>query len=426
MTLSNRALEAEEGSKDMVIWDVITNLWNHQSNPDGIVSLGVAENTLMHDVLKKHIHDNLALSNLAFTYGDGTTGTKRAKQAVARFLTRQLKPFRAIEPAHISMTNGCSAAIEHLSWAIADPGDAILLGQPYYGTFIPDLTCRFGAKILPVPFDEVDPLGDDAVAKYEEVIVDAQKKGLKVKGLVISHPHNPLGRCYSRSVLVGLMKLCQKHQVHFISDEIYALSVWPNNVDTDPAPVPFESALTIDTAGVIDPSLVHVLWGMSKDFGANGIRVGALISQSNPSLHGALVAVGLYSSVSSISDHVTVNLLEDDTFVDSYMAENRKKLAAQYERAVSWAKKNDITYAPGVNAAFFLWVDLGKAYRARHDVGETEDITGLVMKKLLGNRVFLASGEAFGSEKPGWFRIVFSHPDEYLEMGLERVIKALQ
>ncbi|KAI8658805.1 Aminotran-1-2 domain-containing protein [Fusarium keratoplasticum] len=425
MTLSNRALEAEEGSKGMVIWDVITNLWD-QSNPDGIVSLGVAENTLMHNVLKKHIHDNIALSNLAFTYGDGTTGTKRAKQAVARFLTRQLKPFRAIEPAHISMTNGCSAAIEHLSWAIADPGDAILLGQPYYGTFIPDLTCRFGAKLLPVPFNEVDPLGEDAVAKYEEVIVDAQKKGLKVKGLVISHPHNPLGRCYSRNVLIGLMKLCQKYQVHFISDEIYALSTWPNTIDTNPPPVPFESALTIDTAGVIDPSLVHVLWGMSKDFGANGIRVGALISQANPSLHTALVAVGLYSSVSSISDHVTINLLEDDAFVESYMAENRKKLAAQYERAVSWAKKNDITYAPGVNAAFFLWVDLGKAYRARHTVEDGKDITGLVMKKLLEKKVFLASGEAFGSEKPGWFRIVFSHPDEYLDMGLERVVEALQ
>lgn len=425
MTLSNRALEAEEGSKGMVIWDVITNLWD-QSNPDGIVSLGVAENTLMHDVLKKHIHDNIALSNLAFTYGDGTTGTKRAKQAVARFLTKQLKPFRAIEPAHISMTNGCSAAIEHLSWAISDPGDAILLGQPYYGTFIPDLTCRFGAKLLPVPFDEVDPLGDDAVAKYEEVIVDAQKKGLKVKGLVISHPHNPLGRCYSRSVLIGLMKLCQKYQVHFISDEIYALSTWPNTVDTNPPPVPFESALTIDTTGVIDPSLVHVLWGMSKDFGANGIRVGALISQANPSLHTALVAVGLYSSVSSISDHVTINLLEDDAFVESYMTENRKKLATQYERAVSWAKKNNITYAPGVNAAFFLWVDLGKAYKARHTVEEKEDITALVMKELLEKKVFLASGEAFGSEKPGWFRIVFSHPDEYLDMGLERVVEALQ
>ncbi|KAF5027680.1 hypothetical protein F66182_164 [Fusarium sp. NRRL 66182] len=426
MSLSNRAHEAEESCKGMTIWEVIPNLFDQETNPEGIVSLGVAENTLMHDVLRKHIHDNLALSNPAFTYGDGTTGTKRAKNVVSRFLNRHLKPFRSIEPAHISMTNGCSAAIEHLSWAVANPGDAILLGQPYYGTFVPDLTFRFGAKLLAVPFGEVDPICEEAVTKYERVILDAQADGIKVAGLVISHPHNPLGRCYSRHALIALMKLCQKHKIHFISDEIYALSVWPNTVDQSPPPVLFESALSIDTAGVIDPALVHVLWGMSKDFGANGIRVGAIVSQSNPSLHAAIVAVGLYSSVSSISEHITINVLEDDDFVESYVAENQRKLSTQYARAVSWARMNNIDYAPGVNAAFFLWVNLGKAYRARHTVPDTEDITDLVMGKLMEKKIFLASGQAFGSEKPGWFRIVFSHPDEYLHLGLERVIEALQ
>jgi bifunctional pyridoxal-dependent enzyme with beta-cystathionase and maltose regulon repressor activities len=48
------------------------------------------------------------------------------------------------------------------------------------------------------------------------------------------------------------------------------------------------------------------------------------------------------------------------------------------------------------------------------------------MDKLIERRVFLASGKAFGSEKPGWFRIVFSHPDEYLDLGLQRVMEALQ
>ncbi|KAF4343178.1 1-aminocyclopropane-2-carboxylate synthase 2 [Fusarium beomiforme] len=426
MALSQRAHDAEEACKGMALWEVITNLYDQDTNSDGIVSLGVAENTLMHDVLRKHIHDNLALTNPAFTYGDGTTGTKRAKQAVSRFLNKHLKPFRDIEPAHISMTNGCSAAIEHLSWAVANAGDAILLGQPYYGTFVPDITCRFGTKLLPVAFHDVDPLCKEAVAQYEEVILGAQAKGIKVAGLVISHPHNPLGRCYSRNVLIALMKLCQKYNIHFISDEIYALSVWPNAIDQYPPPIPFESALAIDTASVIDPKRLHVLWGMSKDFGANGIRVGAIISQGNSSLHAAIVAVGLYSSVSSISDHITTKILEDDTFVDAYLAENQRKLSTQYARVVSWSVKNGIDYAPGVNAAFFLWVDLGKAYKARHPKVETDDITGVLMDKLMERRVFLASGKAFGSEKPGWFRIVFSHPNEYLDLGLQRVIEALQ
>ncbi|RGP59475.1 hypothetical protein FLONG3_11169 [Fusarium longipes] len=425
MSLSKRAHEAEEAIKGLDLWEVIPNLFDQETNPDGIVSLGVAENSLMHDVLRKHIHDNLALRNPAFTYGDGTTGTKQIKKTIARFLNTHLKPFKAIEPAHITMTNGCSAAIEHLSWAVANPGDGILLGQPYYGTFVPDLTARFGAKLLPVAFGEVDPLGDEAVSKYEKVILDAQDQGTRVSGLVISHPHNPLGRCYSRSVLIALMKLCQKYKVHFISDEIYALSVWNNTVDQHPPPVPFESALSIDTTDIIDGDRVHVLWGMSKDFGANGIRVGTIVSQTNLPLHASIIAVGLYSSVSSISDHVTVNILEDDAFVESYVAENQRKLSAQYTRVVTWARKNQIDYAPGVNAAFFLWVDLGKAYMERHPQLETNDITDLVMSKLMEKKIFLASGKAFGSEKPGWFRIVFSHADEYLDLGLGRVMEAL-
>lgn len=70
------------------------------------------------------------------------------------------------------------------------------------------------------------------------------------------------GRCYTREVLEAYMRLCQKHNVHLISDEIYALSVW-NNPDAPNAPG-FTSVLSIDTASLIDPSLVHVLWGMSK------------------------------------------------------------------------------------------------------------------------------------------------------------------
>ena len=58
------------------------------------------------------------------------------------------------------------------------------------------------------------------------------------------------------------MKLCQKYQIHLISDEIYALSVFKNEEAADAAP--FTSILSIDPAGIIDPSLVHVIWGMSK------------------------------------------------------------------------------------------------------------------------------------------------------------------
>ncbi|KAH8654923.1 pyridoxal phosphate-dependent transferase [Ilyonectria robusta] len=425
MTLSTRAQATGDKAKGALIWEIIPNLWDPKSNPDGYVSLGVAENSLMHDEISKHIHDYFALSRAAFTYGDGMTGSKRLKKAIAHFLNRHLKPIRPLEPAHVDVTNGCSSAIEHLSWALANPGECFLLGQPYYGTFAPDLTLRFGAKLLPVPFEEIDPLCEDAIGSYEKVLLDAHAQGLKVSGLIISHPHNPLGRCYPQEVLIGLMKLCEKYGVHFISDEIYALSVWDNAVDS-PAPTPFESALTIDSTDIIDPSRVHVIWGMSKDFGANGLRIGVIISQSNPALHAAMIAVGLYSSPSSLSEHATVNLLEDDAWTDAYIKTNQKRLSDKYTSVVQWAKKNHIPYAPRVNAAFFLWLDLGKFYLYHHILPDGRDVGDVVAQRLLAKKVFLASGKDFGSEKKGWFRIVFSQDETNLNEGLDRTVAALR
>src|SRR5690606_7658551 len=101
-----------------------------------------------------------------------------------------------------------------------------------------------------------------------------------------------------------------------------------------------------------------------------------------------------------------------------------EKLASNYRVATKWAAENGVPYMPGVNAAFFLWVDLGAVFRSRNP-GVEVDVDEEVMQALLKNRVFLASGKNFGSEVPGWFRIVFSQDEGYLKEGLERIMKAM-
>ena len=196
-------------------------------------------------------------------------------------------------------------------------------------------------------------------------------------------------------------------------------------MDTQPVANYFRSCLSIDTQGLVDRSRIHVVWGMSKDFGANGLRLGAIVTQENPTLQAAIVPASLYSTVSSISDHVSARILEDKAWVQAYASKNRSRLSERYKFITAWARENGIRYAPGVNAAFFLWVDLGTAYRSRKSKEQTDSIDNEVMTALLDKKVFLASGKAFGSEWPGWFRIVFAHDVDYLNEGLERVLQAL-
>lgn len=70
-----------------------------------------------------------------------------------------------------------------------------------------------------------------------------------------------LGRCYPVETIRKLFKFCQRHQIHLISDEIYALSVFDSEEE---GTVPFTSALSIDPSGLMDANYLHVLYGMAK------------------------------------------------------------------------------------------------------------------------------------------------------------------
>lgn len=93
---------------------------------------------------------------------------------------------------------------------------------------------------------------------------------------------------------------------------------------------------------------------------------------------------------------------------------------------VRWVKHNEIPYMPGVNAAFFLLVNLGEAYPARHaEAGTGTELDEHIMQSLLRRMVFLALGNVFGSERPGWFCNVHSQPKPALEEGLRGMVVVL-
>ena len=112
-------------------------------------------------------------------------------------------------------------------------------------------------------------LTEALIAALEEAFQSAARP---IKALVLTNPHNPLGLCYTPSVLELCLQFCQRHSIHFISDEIYALTSYKN---TDiPTPVPFVSVLSLDVVALgVDRSRVHVIWSTSKDFGQSGVRM---------------------------------------------------------------------------------------------------------------------------------------------------------
>lgn len=102
---------------------------------------------------------------------------------------------------------------------------------------------------------------------------------------------------------------------------------------------------------------------------------------------------------------------------------SREKLAANNKLTRQALEETGVKYYLGFNAGFFLWVNLGPFLpKARGGVEAKENWEGegMLMKKFMENRVFVASGGELKSEEAGWFRIVFSQEERVLREGLKR------
>jgi aspartate/methionine/tyrosine aminotransferase len=117
----------------------------------------------------------------------------------------------------------------------------------------------------------------DFDSNFDKTLMLGLEKALRtatipVKALIITNPHNPLAACYPRNLLEECVKFCEKHSLQFISDEIYALSQFPNGEMT--STIPFTSVLSLNLADLeVEASRVHMLWSMSKDLGQSGLRM---------------------------------------------------------------------------------------------------------------------------------------------------------
>lgn len=237
------------------------------------------------------------------------------------------------------------------------------------------------------------------------------------------------------------------------SDEIYALSVFGDDGDggdgdsSGGAP-PFVSAAAVASrpdvralpGGDLADSLIHVVFGASKDFCASGLRLGCLHTR-NAALSEALVNLSYFALPSSAVQWAFARLFGDGDWLGGYVEENARRLRRSYAAltgaleaagavaagaegqgegagdgaaaggdgaaaAVSAAAgpshpmHRRIRYTPA-RAAMFLWVDLRRGLREQTWEEEESLWRHMVDRK----RLLLTPGQACHAARPGFFRI---------------------
>ncbi|KAI5920330.1 putative acc synthase [Camillea tinctor] len=358
--------------------------------------------------------------------------------------------FRAREPVlekEIIVLPRVVAVIDSLAWSICNDGEGIIVPMPFYTGFKPAVSERARGVLIPASFQCLEGYRclDDVFAPemnrkaLENALLQATQSGVKVRAVLLSNPHNPLGRCYPAASLKEIARFCGRNNLHLICDEVFAMSVYHNSQAADLAP--FTSILALELDDSIDRHLVHVAYGMGKDFSATGLRLGALHSR-NEGLIAAVSSICVFGWVPYITQDMWANILEDEQFRVDFLTKNREVLTKHCTILRSFLDQHGIPYYNSVHAGVFVWVDLrrylhGKSVQpatsncSLHKLSSFKtdiyrDREMKLFKRCLASGVGISLGSSFSTEELGWFRISFAVEEEALHIGLQRLIRCLE
>lgn len=179
-------------------------------------------------------------------------GLDELRRAIAAKMARFGGP--AADPeSEVVVSAGATGAFYCACLALLDPGDEVIVFEPYYGYHVSTLVATGAVPVyvsLHAPDWSFDP------ADLERVVTS------RTRALLINTPANPCGKVFSRSELEILADFAQAHDLFVFTDEIYEHFLYDGREHVSPATLPGMAGRTVTISGV------------SKTFSVTGWRVG--------------------------------------------------------------------------------------------------------------------------------------------------------
>lgn len=313
--------------------------------------------------------------------------------AIADFFNRRYGA--GFSPDEMIYSSGIVAAISSIVRKITTPAENVVIQAPVYNIFYNSILNN-GRNVL--SSDLVYENGE-----YRIDFCDLEEKLARPQTslMILCNPHNPVGKIWDRETLAKIAKLCKKHGVKVISDEIHASFTEPGYKYT-----PFAAAS--DTAREISISCVSA----SKAFNLAGLQSAALYV-ANPELRHK-VWRGINTDEVGEPNIFAINaniaaFTECDEWLDGlngYIFENRR-FAEEYI-------KNNIPSLRAVRAkaTYLLWVDISSVSDDSVDFAEK-------LRKKTG--LFVNDGYEYGECGKHFIRINLATQRKNVEDGLKRL-----
>lgn len=258
-----------------------------------------------------------------------SNGIKSTQEAWVKFYKDKGVKF---ETADVLITSGGSEGLIFAFLAVADPGEELLVFEPFYTSYA-IIAAMGNIKLKAVRTFVAD--GFHLPAK--EVIEKAISK--KTKGFVICNPNNPTGTLYTDKEIKMLTALALKHNLFIISDETYSEIVFDG-----------KKVLPFATFKGLLPNLI-IADSVSKRFNSCGARVGCVVSKNREVMGAILRFAQGRLSVATVEQVALVSMLNNHK---PYVEKIKKIYESRRNTVVEALKKIPGVTAIAPEGAFYI------------------------------------------------------------------------
>ncbi len=290
----------------------------------------------------------------------------------------------------IVVTNGATEAIYCAITALVNPGDEVVVFEPFYDSYLASLQLA-GAKVVPVTLKAPNFTFD--LNELKAAVND------KTKLVIINNPHNPTGKIFSKAEINAIGELANIHDFYLISDEVYEFLTFENiHVPTASYETLKERTITISSTG--------------KTFGLTGWKIGWAAGSSD--LIKAIHNVHQFTTF-CVSHPLQVAMAQALSNMDEYLMEFKREYLAKRNLLVS-----------GLKDAGFNVLNPEGTYFAMAIIPEGENDIDYCQKLIKEKKVATIPTSAFymkSDEGSRMIRFCFAKKDETLLAALNNLKK---
>jgi aspartate/methionine/tyrosine aminotransferase len=319
-------------------------------------------------------------------------GLPEVREAIAEHVARRLGS--PVHPDEVVVTPGAKPILFYSLLAFVEPGDEVVYPDPGFPIYESMVDFVGGARVA-IPFVEEGEGG----LRWDVDAIE-ERVSARTRLLILNSPGNPTGSVLSRDDLARIARVCRRHDVVVLSDEIYSRILFEGSHRSIAA----EEGMRERTV---------VLDGFSKTYAMTGWRLGYGVMPKEAARRFARLMVNSNSCTANFVQRAGIAALRGpQDAVDSMVAEFARRRAAIVEGLSSLPGFS----CPTPRGSFYVFPDVtGTGNRA-------QDLADRLLEEA---GVACLAGTCFGARGEGRLRFSFANSVENIREGVERIRTSL-